>query len=257
MQCASAALDPDRVAGRIGDTGEAGMVGTRMATTTLDVLRVFTDERGAGGNLLGVFLDGPAVPPQRRQAVAADLGFSETVYVDDLATAALRIFTPATELPLAGHPLVGTAWLLSERGRAVDVLRPPAGDVPTWRTGDVVWIRARPELGPPWEFVELGDPRLVAALRDPMQPAHTRHAYWAWVDEAGGIVRSRVFGAAMGIHEDEATGSAALQLAAALGRPIEIWQGDGSVLEARPGPDGMSEVGGRVAPDDVRNYELG
>ena len=41
------------------------------------------------------------------------LGFSETVYVDDPDTGQLRIFTPAAELPFAGHPLVGTAWLLS------------------------------------------------------------------------------------------------------------------------------------------------
>jgi hypothetical protein len=62
---------------------------------TLHVLRVFTDESGEWGNPLGVFLDGGAVPEARRQAVAADLGFSETVYVDDAAAARVRIFTPA------------------------------------------------------------------------------------------------------------------------------------------------------------------
>ncbi len=47
----------------------------------LHVLRVFTAPDGGGGNPLGVFLDGVAIPPERRQAVAAELGFSETVFV--------------------------------------------------------------------------------------------------------------------------------------------------------------------------------
>ena len=50
----------------------------------------------------------------RQKIVATDLGFSETVFVDDPETGELRIFTPTTELPFAGHPLVGTAWLLSK-----------------------------------------------------------------------------------------------------------------------------------------------
>lgn len=227
-----------------------------MPEQTLHVLRVFTDETGDGGNLLGVFLDGQAVPADRRQQIAAELGFSETVYVDDAATGQLRIFTPANELQLAGHPLVGTAWLLAHVGTAVDVLRPPAGDVPTWVDGDKVWIRARPELGPPWQFVELPDPRAVAALRAAMEPEHVHTSYWAWVDEDGGIIRCRVFAAASGIHEDEATGSAALQLTARLGREIEIWQGNGSILRARPCPGGKAEVGGRVVLDETRYHPI-
>ncbi|MEP7056029.1 MAG: PhzF family phenazine biosynthesis protein [Actinomycetota bacterium] len=229
-----------------------------MTTAPLHVLRVFTDEAGDGGNPLGVFVDGRAVPAERRQEIAADLGFSETVYVDDAAGGELRIFTPARELPLAGHPLVGTAWLLAHLGRPVDVLRPPSGEVPTWRDGDLVWIRARPELGPAWEFVELDDPRTVSALREAMSPEHVRNVYWSWVDADGGIIRARVFGSALGIREDEATGSAALQLARALDRPIEIWQGNGSILSARPGPagSGSCEVGGRVTLDQERDYAL-
>jgi hypothetical protein len=48
----------------------------------LHVLRVFCDSDGQFGSPLGVVLDGPAVPPERRQPLAAELGFSETVYVD-------------------------------------------------------------------------------------------------------------------------------------------------------------------------------
>jgi len=227
-----------------------------MPAETLHVLRVFTDEAGSAGNPLGVFLDGASVPTDRRQHIATELGFSETVYVDDASTGALRIFTPATELPLAGHPLVGTAWLLAHVGVPVEVLRPPAGEVTTWADGDMVWIRARPELGPPWQFVELPDPRTVTALRAPMDLEHVHTSYWAWVDEDGGIVRSRVFAPAFGVAEDEATGSAALQLAQRLGRPIEIWQGNGSILRARPGPDGTAEVGGRVVLEETRVHRI-
>ena len=120
-----------------------------MTSTTLHTLRVFLGPDGAGGNPLGVVLDGAAVPPARRQAVAADLGFSETVFVDDRVTGALQIFTPTVELPLAGHPLVGTAWLLGRRpGRNA---APAGGRGAHVERRRLTWIRGRPEWGPPYE----------------------------------------------------------------------------------------------------------
>jgi len=62
--------------------------------TELHVLRVFVGPDGRGGNPLGVFLDGARIAPDRRLAIARDLGFSETVFVDDPAEGAIRIFTP-------------------------------------------------------------------------------------------------------------------------------------------------------------------
>ena len=79
------------------------------AMARLHLLRVFCGEGGSGGNPLAVFLDRSLVPPERRQAVAAELGLSETVFVDDARQGVLRIFTPATELEFAGHPTVGGA----------------------------------------------------------------------------------------------------------------------------------------------------
>jgi len=76
---------------------------------TLHVLKVFVGEDGAGGNPLGVFLEGGAVPEEDRQSIAADLGFSETVFVDDAERSELRIFTPGTELPFAGHGVAARA----------------------------------------------------------------------------------------------------------------------------------------------------
>lgn len=225
-----------------------------MSTTTLHTLRVFLGPDGGGGNPLGVILDGAAVGPDRRQSVAADLGFSETVFVDDPATGALRIFTPTVELPLAGHPLVGTSWLLAHTGAAVEVLRPPAGDVPTWADGELTWIRARREWAMLYDVAQLGSAAEVDAFAVPGGDAMV--AVWAWEDEAAGRVRARVFPNGIGIDEDEATGAAALQLGGLIGRDIVIRQGEGSELRARPGDDGTVAVGGRVELLSERPYGL-
>jgi predicted PhzF superfamily epimerase YddE/YHI9 len=218
----------------------------------LHVLRVFVGDDGRGGNPLGVFLEGHGLPEDSFQAVAADLGFSETVFVSDAARGVLRIFTPGGELPLAGHPLVGTSWLLAERGTPVDVLRPPAGDVPTWRGGDFTWIRADPAWAPDMERQQLGSAADVDA-HDGGGPDSFLEV-WAWEDEAAGRVRARVFPRKFGIDEDEATGAAALALGGELGRAIRIRQGVGSRIDARPGPGGTVEVGGRVEAVETRDY---
>ena len=222
----------------------------------LHVLEVFVSPEGDGGNALGVFLDGADVPERQRQGVAADLGFSETVFVDDARRAEMRIFTPATELPFAGHPCVGTAWLLRREREPVDFLRPPAGDIPVrYEEGELVWIAARPEWCPPFEFFQLDSPYDVDALAEP--PGGSELAYcWAWEDEAAGSVRARGLFPAEGIPEDEATGSAAVALSGSLGRPLEIRQGRGSRLSARPLDDGFVEVGGLTRPVEEYDFEL-
>jgi predicted PhzF superfamily epimerase YddE/YHI9 len=221
----------------------------------LTVLRVFVGPDGDGGNPLGVFLDGGAVPDERRQAVAADLGYSETVFVDDPEAGRVRIFTPALELPFAGHPLVGTAWLLAWEGYPAAVLRPPAGEVATWDEEGLRWIRGRAAWAPAMDLVALGSAAEVEALDGP--PAGQGFAYcWAWLDEAAGRVRARSFAPEAGVAEDEATGAAAVRLVTALGRPILIRQGQGSELHARPGPDGAAEVGGRVVEDSRLQYAV-
>ena len=173
------------------------------------------------------------------------------MFVDDTARGEVRIFTPGTELPLAGHPLVGTAWLLARERHPVPLLRPPAGEVTTWSADGVTWIRARPEWAPDFELRRLHDPAAVQAL---VVPARGIVSAWAWEDEGAGTVRSRVFAADLGVPEDEATGAAALRLAAALERRITIRQGGGSEIRARPGPRGTVEIGGRVASVEVRTF---
>jgi predicted PhzF superfamily epimerase YddE/YHI9 len=220
----------------------------------LHVLRVFCDEDGGHGNSLGVFLDGGEVPEDRRQAVAHELGFSETVFVDDRGRGECRIFTPGLELPFAGHPSVGTAWLLADEGEAVEALRPPAGEVRVRREGDCTYVVARAEWSPPWELIELGSPTEVEALDGAPGGREDEIYLWAWADEEAGMVRSRCFSLADGVGEDEATGSAAIMLAAALDRPLTIYQGEGSLLHARPLGEGRAEVGGRVVLDEVRDF---
>lgn len=222
---------------------------------TLHVLKVFVGEDGAGGNPLGVFLDGREVPEDERQRVAADLGFPETVFVDDAERGEVRIFTPATELPFAGHPLVGTAWLLEREGHEVPALRPPAGDVPVGVEDGFTFITGRPEWAPPFEHVRLDSPAEVEALTGPPE-GRDLAGVWAWEDEDAGRVRARVFPKRLGIEEDEATGAYAVRLCAHLGRPLGIHQGEGSLLLARPGADGSVEVGGRVEFVEKREMEV-
>jgi predicted PhzF superfamily epimerase YddE/YHI9 len=216
---------------------------------------VFCGERDTGGNSLGVFLDGESVPPEARQRVAAELGLSETVFVDDAARGEIQIFTPAVELDFAGHPAVGTAWLLAEHRTPVETLRVAAGEAAVRYDGGASFVAGRPDWGPPWELEQLDSADEVEALDGP-PGGHDLIAPWAWVDEDAGIVRARVFGPRIGIAEDEATGSAAVRLCTALGRSLDIRQGHASRVLARPLADGWVEVGGRSVLDETADHPV-
>lgn len=178
--------------------------------------------------------------PEERQAFAAKLGFSETVFVDDPERGVIDIYTPSVRLPFAGYPCVGTAWLLD-----VPELVTLAGVVGTRLDGEFSWIEARPEWVPLRTLRRYASATEVDALPVP-SPGEWIYA-WAWEDEAGGRVRARAFpGRDDGIEEDEATGAAALLLTAQLGRALNIIQGKGSQILTAPQPGGWVEVGGRV-----------
>jgi len=186
----------------------------------------------------------------RAGALAAALAYSETVFLTDPATGALAILTPAGELPFAGHPLVGTGWLLRHLGREVPALRPPAGEVATWSEGGLSWVRSRAAWAPTMTLRRLATPAEVEALDGPGDEGFLYA--WAWLDEEAGVVRSRMFAPVHGIAEDEATGAAAVRLTGDLGRPLRIRQGVGSELVTRLGPGGTVELGGRVVLDGTR-----
>ncbi|MCP3817550.1 PhzF family phenazine biosynthesis protein [Streptomyces sp. A3M-1-3] len=212
------------------------------APHVLDVVRVFCGPDGRHGNPLGVVRDGRAYPDEAsRQALAAELGFSETVFVDDPERGIIDIYTPGLRLPFAGHPLVGAAWLLD-----VEELQPPAGEVWARSDGEFTWITARPEWAAGRRTQRYATVAEVDALPGPPPGEGWLYA-WAWEDEAAGRVRARAFPRrGDGIVEDEATGAAALVLTAELNRALNITQGRGSQILTAPGPDGTIEIGGRV-----------
>jgi trans-2,3-dihydro-3-hydroxyanthranilate isomerase len=85
----------------------------------LYTLDVFTTKRFAG-NPLAVVTDGDGLSTAKMQAIAREMNLSETVFIqkptNNRALARLRIFTTTRELPLAGHPVIGTWFLLAELG---------------------------------------------------------------------------------------------------------------------------------------------
>src|SRR5438445_11777952 len=89
-----------------------------MGRTVL-IVDVFT-EKALAGNQLAVVLDGKELSTAHMQRIAREMNFSETTFVlpaENAAHAArVRIFTPVMELPFAGHPTIGTAWVLADEG---------------------------------------------------------------------------------------------------------------------------------------------
>ncbi|MEI8409333.1 MULTISPECIES: PhzF family phenazine biosynthesis protein [unclassified Kribbella] len=220
----------------------------------VEVVRVFTDPDGRFGNPLGI-IDGAAVPPPDRQRVAAELGYSETVYVDDAATGTIRIFSATGEMAFAGHPTVGIAWWLHSQGVDTPVLRVPAGDIPVTRSGDLVSVRADSTWGSTWDWRQLDTPDDVLAA-DPASYTSGHTFLWSWIDEPAGTIRARAFAPAMGVKEDEATGSAVTQLTAQLSRNLLIIQGAGSHLHTTWQPPTHAGVGGRVLPAESRSITI-
>jgi trans-2,3-dihydro-3-hydroxyanthranilate isomerase len=124
---------------------------------------VFTD-RIFGGNQLAVFLHPDGLSDAEMQSIAVEMNLAETTFVfpptQPDSVARVRIFTPGRELPFAGHPTVGTAWVLATSGRLPAgkrevVLEEGIGPVPVRIEGDLsapqrIWMSHRDaEWGPP------------------------------------------------------------------------------------------------------------
>lgn len=212
------------------------------------VVRVFADRSGRHGNELGI-VAADTVPERDRQSLAAQLGFSETIFYRSDESVSATIYTPVAELPFAGHPTVGLAWWLRDRGNPLRELSVPAGDLAVRYDDDVTWVRAKAEWAPALHF-ELLDSAEDVAAADPSSYTDGHHYIWAWTDENEGAIRSRMFAGDMGIFEDEATGSAAVRITAELGRSLSITQGLGSQLATVHNGDWI-EVGGRTVTDRI------
>jgi predicted PhzF superfamily epimerase YddE/YHI9 len=226
---------------------------------TVTVLRVFTDFSGNFGNPLGV-VDASLVEPSERQQIATELGYSETIFVDiptsGTYTTTAHIFTPVSQLPFAGHPTVGAAWWLKDRGTPVNTLQVPAGMVQIGHEshpdGDFTVITARAEWAPDFSIYDLDSIDEVLAADPNDYGDDVEHYLWAWIDEAEGTIRSRLFAGHLGIPEDEATGAGAVRITEYLSRDLFITQGKGSLLRTHWHPDGWVDVAGRVVDDGVR-----
>ena len=134
-----------------------------MATLAYRLLNVFT--RGnevLSGNPLCVFEDGSQLSSATMQALARQFNLSETTFIlpSQRATAAVRIFTPAYEMPFAGHPTLGTAAVCRSLRLAGDrlELEVPAGIIPVAAEGARWTLQARPAT---WR--EFDHPREVLA----------------------------------------------------------------------------------------------
>ncbi|TDU03086.1 PhzF family phenazine biosynthesis protein [Streptomyces sp. 846.5] len=223
-----------------------------LMITGIERLRVFTDPDGRHGNVLAVARDGAAFPDQAsRQALARELGLSETVFVDDPQEGAVDIYTPGLRLPFAGYPLIGVAWLLE-----LERLSLPVGTITARHDQGRTWITARPEWAQSRTLRQHSSVGEVNGLAIP-EPGEWIYA-WAWENEDTGHIRARGFpGRGDGIDEDEATGAAAMLLTHQLQRPLTITQGRGSQLFTRPLPDGLIEIGGRVRLHSELDHDAG
>jgi trans-2,3-dihydro-3-hydroxyanthranilate isomerase len=247
---------------------------------------VFTDVP-LEGNPVAVFTDASGLDTDVMQRAARELNLSETVFLlraeDPNAHLRARIFTPNTELPFAGHPVLGTAFVVGRSmGSSVVRLQTGAGIVPVRLTrtngGPPVYgemeqpipsvepFEAVDELvaalgaapahgalpieayrnGPAHVYVELPSEEAVAALKPDLGAIEALGAYGINCFAGSGTRwKTRMFGPALGVSEDPATGSAAGPLALHLARhghiefgtEIEIVQGveigRRSVLRAR------------------------
>ena len=133
---------------------------SRLPAMHCSIVDVFA-ERPLAGNQLAVVRNCAELDTATMQAITREMNFSETTFVVDEwpGEARVRIFTPDRELPFAGHPTLGTAWVLG-RGRDRQTLHLDAGQVPvTFEAGGIAWMKP-----PAVELGEFLDPATAAAL---------------------------------------------------------------------------------------------
>jgi trans-2,3-dihydro-3-hydroxyanthranilate isomerase len=227
------------------------------------VADVFTDVP-LQGNQLAVFTDARDIPEELLQPLATEMAFSETVFVyqtDGEAHVRIRIFTPASEIPFAGHPTLGTAFVLAQPMQLeVIAIETGSGVVPVWLERDgpkIVFGRMHqpiPTIEPfdeapvlvalgverselPVELYDNGMRFVYVALRSeddvaalaPDQRGLSRAAGIVGVNcfaGSGDRWKTRMFAPGAGVPEDPATGSAAGPLAVHLARHGRIGWGD-------------------------------
>jgi trans-2,3-dihydro-3-hydroxyanthranilate isomerase len=136
-----------------------------MKTYAYRIVNVFTREGALTGNPLAVFEDGRGLDDETMQALALQMNLSETTFIlpSDKATARVRIFTPAYEMPFAGHPTLGTAHVVRSLHSAGDSLRleMKAGVIPVEAKGDRWTLQANK---PKWREITESKAELATML---------------------------------------------------------------------------------------------
>ena len=226
------------------------------------VVDVFTS-RPLEGNQLGVFLDGRPFDAEQMQSLARELKFAETVFLlppREGGDVRIRIFTPISELPFAGHPVLGTAFVAGRAfGAETVTLETGAGRVPIEleRDGGRITFGRMQQPIPTWEpFAREAELLAALGVESSLLPVELYrngpvHAYVrlpsdgavaALVPNVAALTelsvaancfagsgrrwKTRMFYPAAGVPEDAATGSAAGPLAVHLARHGEIAFGE-------------------------------
>jgi trans-2,3-dihydro-3-hydroxyanthranilate isomerase len=238
-----------------------------MASHRYVVCDVFTD-RPLEGNQVGVFTDAREIPEAQLQRLAKELNFSETTFVyppEAEGHVRMRIFTPFRELPFAGHPTLGTAFVLAaplqlgeiriETGRGVVPVRleregarivfgrmeQPLPTIEPFADADALQATLGVRSSLPVELYDNGVPHVFVACASPDEVAGLSSRGLEGFGSCGincfardgSRWKTRMFGFGLGMIEDPATGSAAGPLAyhlvrhglIAYGDEIEISQG--------------------------------
>lgn len=217
------------------------------------LVRVFSNKEGQYGSPAGVVIDeGSHISAQKRQAIATQLGFSETVFVNSMSPVDVSIYGLQNEVNFAGAPLLGTAWLLAKlNGKPIDSISCNGKQIKVLEDETLTWIIVDDLEGtPPWHHDQLKTYQEVEALSVDDEP-YKEHTYaWAWIDSSLKIarVRARTFAPDWGIPEEEANGSGSMQLAHKLGRNLEIIHGKGSLIRSTVGTASIA-IGGWVKED--------
>jgi len=113
------------------------------------IVDVFAEKKYAG-NQLAVFLDADGLDTEMMQKIAREINFAESTFITGIqsenSSAAIRIFTAEYEMQFAGHPVIGTSWVLMNKiiesqPRSLK-LKVPIGDIPVQQAGELVWLQA-------------------------------------------------------------------------------------------------------------------
>jgi trans-2,3-dihydro-3-hydroxyanthranilate isomerase len=127
---------------------------TKRMNLPFYIVDVFAEKKYAG-NQLAVFLDAESLSEQQMQKIAREINFAESTFITKLEpenkAAEIRIFTADHEMQFAGHPIIGTSWVLMhkifENKPKKIMLSVPIGEIPVHQSEDLVWLQAaQPEF---------------------------------------------------------------------------------------------------------------